>query len=76
MKKVLGFFGLAVLLYFAVVVTSIWVLVSFIVYLVKDLPFNWNSLYCLIGCFVVMIISIIIKYLSIKYLSKYTGDIE
>lgn len=52
MKKLI-FSVIAIVGYIGICVCSIWAIVSFIIYLVKDIPFNWWSVWTfLICCFV------------------------
>ena len=47
MKKFLSLL-LVIISYIISVISSIWMIVEFVIYLVKDKPFNWNSLYVFI----------------------------
>ena len=59
-----GFGAIALLLILMSIVSTIWTLVSFIVYLVKDIPFNWWSLGMF--CTTVVIIFAGFLYLAVK----------
>lgn len=47
--------------YLSFIISAIWAVVEFILYLVKDDPFNWNSVWCTIIGFVFMIIAFVMK---------------
>lgn len=59
-------FGIfAVIMMLATVATNIlgiWALIEFILYLVKDNPFNWTSLYWTIAMFIVTILIWVINF--------------
>lgn len=49
------------------IVSFVWAIVEFIIYLVKDLPFHWRSVYCFIICLVILIVTVVYSgYLSAK----------
>jgi hypothetical protein len=51
---------LGLLFYFGTAASAVWIIVEFLIYLVKDKPFNWMSLWCflaLAGSSVIFLIS-------------------
>ena len=65
MNLLLSFISL--ISYLGIYVSVIWAIVSFIIYLVKDIAFNWWSICVIIVCIVILILSIGIKhYLDYK----------
>lgn len=58
--KVIISMALTILSYISIGICSIWTIVSFLIYLVKDIPFNWWSLWSIIISIVVMTVSIIL----------------
>jgi ABC-type tungstate transport system substrate-binding protein len=76
MKKLI-FKLLTIISSIAFAVGSIWVIVSFLIYLVKDNPFSWASLWftisSLIGCFLFLILDIIIQVKNKKKEPEATG---
>lgn len=59
MKYIITLIG-SVIAYLSAAGLGIWVIVEFILYLVKDRPFNWWSLWSLIICIIVILIALII----------------
>ena len=55
--KTIIFAGLTLLSYISIIGSIIWCIVSFTIYLVKDIPFNWLALWVLIGSVVLTILS-------------------
>lgn len=47
--------------YIGCMICGVWALIAFILYLAKDIPFEWWSLWSLIGCIVLSIILLIIN---------------
>ncbi len=50
MKKQIAFTVTAFLAYLGATVSCIWAMVEFILYLVKDKPFNWWSIWSILIC--------------------------
>lgn len=61
---------ISVLSYLAFVACGIWAGVEFIIYLFKDDPFNWWSLWLTIIFFVLMVVTMIIAAASHSIASK------
>lgn len=52
----------------------IWALISFIIYLAKDTPFNWNSIYWTIGLTIATIACVIVGLFSVLKSEKKTKE--
>lgn len=57
----------ALLAYLGAGLSLIWIAVSFLIYLVKDAPFNWNSVWCFV---VSAILSIVFGILTVALQAK------
>lgn len=67
MKKAVILFLIELAAVIGSVVSFVWAIVEFIIYLVKDLPFHWRSVYCFIACVVIAVVTVIYSgYLSTK----------
>jgi energy-coupling factor transporter transmembrane protein EcfT len=62
--KTIIFMILMVISYLCVAGSAIWALVSFVVYLVKDIPFDWTSIKTLVASVIVMIIMLVLTFKS------------
>lgn len=60
------YLGLMYLMGFISSICGIWVIVEFIIYLVKDNPFNFMSLWLTIITFILQIIFLLKAFLSFK----------
>lgn len=65
MKKI-GLIVVQVLSVIGINISALWILVEFILYLVKDDKFNWMSVWLLITFVVVMIVNVIIAAIDAK----------
>lgn len=59
-------FFFALILQFGTTASIVWAACSFIIYLVKDKPFNFCSLYTLIFCFIASMCLIVFSAAKIK----------
>lgn len=66
MKKVK--LGISMIIFsIAAYASALWVVVSFLIYLVKDVPFNWNSVLCAFICWVAVIFLVALTaYTSVR----------
>jgi len=65
--KLLSITVLTVLVYLSAWACGVWAIVEFIIYLVKDDPFNWLSLWCTIGSWIATIIfTVVIAFVETR----------
>jgi|SRR6188508_176488 len=69
---------ITILSYISIGICSIWSIVSFLIYLVKDIPFNWWSLWSIIISIVVMIVSLVLTavFKAVNHNKVYTQHID
>lgn len=53
--KALLFGMLLIISYICLVISVVWGVVSFIIYITKDIPLDWGSVWCIGGSLVLMI---------------------
>ncbi len=69
--KTLIFGILSIVSYLGILVCPIWAIIEFILYLVKDKEFNWNSLWFFISSIILFIVFLILAaYFSNKESKK------
>lgn len=60
----------AVLSYIGCTISSIWAVIEFILYLVKDKPFNWNSLWLTIFFIILSVLMAVFTAAVAIYIKK------
>lgn len=71
MKKLIRIYGFFALSYLACIATGIWAIVEFVLYLVKNTAFNWNSIWCFCGSLFITTFLIAMVFLTgFSYIKK------
>jgi len=73
MKKSTLFYAIALITYLSCIGCFIWAIVEFIIYLVKDKPFNWLSLWI---CGASVVIALVSFVLGVVYEAKTDSNLK